>query len=152
MQLDKFTDYALRVLVILAVRAPERLPTSAIAKIYDLSEHHLSKVATALVRGGFVTSERGRSGGLLLARSADQINIGKVVRSLKSGDPVVECFGSGSSCCIVPACGLRTPLQQAQEAFFAALDAYSLADVTQQHSALAALLTQQDPLAPARPD
>lgn len=149
MQLDKFTDYALRVLVILAVRAPERLPTSAIAAIYDLSEHHLSKVATALVRSGFVVSERGRAGGLVLARPASEINVGAVVRSLKADDPVVECFGSGSACCIVPACGLRTPLQEAQEAFFAALDRYTLADVTQKKTALAALLTPQAPLAPA---
>jgi Rrf2 family nitric oxide-sensitive transcriptional repressor len=140
MQLDKFTDYALRVLVGLAVRGPERWPVSAIAQAYGLSEHHLAKVASQLAREGFVLSERGRGGGLTLARDAAEINIGAVVRALKADSPVAECFGADHSCRIMPACGLRTPLQEAQEAFFAALDNYTLADVTKSQRSLAKLL------------
>ena len=140
MQLDKFTDYALRVLMTLAVRAPDRVPTSAIAAGYGLSEHHLSKVATELVRCGFVVSERGRGGGLTLARPAEEITIGAVVRALRGDTPVAECFGGGCDCLILPACGLRSPLAEAQEAFFAALDGYQLADVVKSRSALAGLL------------
>ena len=140
MQMDKFTDYALRILIILAVRDPERLSTSAIAKIYDLSDNHLSKVASELVRLGFVSSVRGRAGGLTLAMPAKDISVGAVVRAIKADAPVVECFGSNKSCRILPACGLRTPMQEAQEAFFAALDPYSLQDVSQAKSSLAELL------------
>jgi len=140
MQLDKFTDYALRVLMTLAVRAPARIATSEIAATFGVSENHLSKVATQLVREGFVTSERGRNGGLVLARPADQILVGDVVRAIKRNDPVVACFGSDKSCLILPACGLRGALAQAQEAFFATLDRYTLADVTRSRRALAALL------------
>lgn len=140
MQLDKFTDYALRVLMTLAVRAPDRVPTSVIAALFGLSEHHLSKVATQLARDGFVVSARGRNGGLSLARRADETSIGEVVRAMKRDDPVVECFGANRSCLILPACGLRDPLTQAQEAFFATLDRYTLADVTRSRSALAVLL------------
>jgi Rrf2 family nitric oxide-sensitive transcriptional repressor len=140
MQLDKFTDYALRVLMTLAIRAPARVPTSEIAALYGLSENHLSKVATRLAREGFANSERGRSGGLTLARPAKDIHVGDVVRAMKRDDPVVECFGTDKSCLILPACGLREPLAQAQEAFFATLDRYTLADVTRSRTALAALL------------
>jgi len=140
MQLDKFTDYALRMLVALAVRGPDRLSASAIARIYGLSEHHLAKVASHLSREGFVISERGRGGGMTLGRKASEINIGAVVRALKADTPVVECFGSNQSCRIMPACGLRAPLQEAQEAFFAVLDRYSLEDVTRSQRALAEIL------------
>jgi Rrf2 family nitric oxide-sensitive transcriptional repressor len=143
MQLDKFTDYALRILVVLAVRSPERLSASAIAKIYELSGNHLSKVASELVRTGFVISERGRTGGLTLARPAEDISIGAVVRALKSDSPVVECFGSNKSCRILPVCGLRTPMQEAQEAFFATLDPYSLADVSPSKDATAFLSNER---------
>jgi Rrf2 family nitric oxide-sensitive transcriptional repressor len=141
MQLDKFTDYALRILVVLAVRSPERLSTSTISKIYDLSENHLSKVASELVKYGFIASTRGRAGGLTLAMSPEDISIGAVVRALKGDTPVVECFGSNKSCRILPACGLRTPMQEAQEAFFAALDPYSLHDISQAKTSLTTLLT-----------
>ncbi|MCR8724236.1 RrF2 family transcriptional regulator [Frigidibacter sp. ROC022] len=140
MQLDKFTDYALRVLMTLAVRAPDRVPTSEIAALHGLSETHLSKVATQLARAGFVASERGRHGGLTLARPADQIPVGAVVRAMKRREPVVECFGPDKSCRILPACGLRDALADAQEAFFATLDRVTLADATRARRALAALL------------
>lgn len=141
MQLDKFTDYALRILVTLAVRAPERITTATISRIYGLSEHHLAKVASELARGNFVMSERGRNGGLTLARPAAQISIGAVVRSLKQDDPVVECFGLNKTCRILPVCGLRSPLAEAQEAFFQVLDRYSLDDVTRSKAALSALVS-----------
>jgi len=140
MQMDKFTDYALRILMTLAVRAPARVPMSEIAAIFEVSENHLSKIATQLAREGFANSERGRSGGLTLARPADKICVGEVIRALKRNDPVVACFGSDKSCLILSACGLREPLAQAQEAFFAALDGYTLADVTRSRSTLRTLL------------
>ncbi|WP_298863943.1 Rrf2 family transcriptional regulator [uncultured Sulfitobacter sp.] len=142
MQLDKFTDYALRVLMTLAVRTPDRVPTSEIAAIFALSENHLSKVATQLVAHGFAQSVRGRNGGLVLARPAAEIRVGDVVRAMKRDDAVVECFGTNKSCLILPACGLRSPLALAQEAFFSTLDGYTLADVTQQRSALVKLLEE----------
>lgn len=140
MQLDKFTDYALRILMTLAVRAPARVPTSEIATLYGVSENHLSKVATQLAREGFASTERGRNGGLVLTRPADQILIGDVVRAMKRDDLVAECFGTNKTCLILPACGLRGPLAEAQEAFFATLDRYSLADVIRSRVALSALL------------
>ncbi|PVA10688.1 transcriptional regulator [Pelagivirga sediminicola] len=143
MQLDKFTDYALRVLVTLAIRSPARVPTSEIAGVFGLSDHHLSKVATHLVREGFVISERGRNGGLTLARDPGEITLGSVVRAMKRGEPVVECFGPDKSCLILPACGLRAPLAEAQEAFFSTLDRYTLTDATKARRALGALLNAQ---------
>lgn len=145
MQLDKFSDYALRVLVALAVSPHDRLSAAKIAQVYDLSEHHIAKVATQLARTGFIISDRGRGGGLRLARDAGHISIGAVLRALKADEPVVECFGSTQTCAILPACGLRSPLTEAKEAFFSTLDRYSLAQVTTQHSALAQLLAFEAP-------
>lgn len=140
MQLDKFSDYALRILITLAVRAPERVATSEIAELFAISDNHLSKVATQLAREGFVRSERGRNGGLTLSKAADEIRIGAVLRALKREEPVAECFGGNKTCLILPVCGLRGPLAQAQEAFFATLDGYTLADIVGQRAGLAALL------------
>ncbi|MEN8891413.1 RrF2 family transcriptional regulator [Planktotalea arctica] len=140
MQLDKFSDYALRILIALAAHAPAKLAASSIAQMYGISDNHLSKIATQLVKSGFVRSERGRGGGLTLAQPASDISVGGVLRILKKGQPVVECFSANTSCAILPACGLRAPLLDAQEAFFAVLDGYSLADVARSKSALKDLL------------
>lgn len=142
MQLDKFSDYAMRMLITLAARPGQRVPTSKIAKVHGLSENHLAKIATTLAHHGFVISDRGRSGGLSLACDPNDINIGAVLRSLKQDEPVVECFGLNKSCLILPACGLRAPLQEAKEAFFKALDQYTLADIAQQRTTLAQLTAE----------
>lgn len=148
MQLDKFSDYALRVLVALTVAPNAPIPSSVIAQRYGLSEHHIAKVATQLVRHGFIVSDRGRGGGLRLARDATAIRIGSVLQAIKSNEPVVECMGTNQTCAILPACGLRTPLVRAKDAFYAVLDEYTLADVTTQHSALAQLLSFDEKIAP----
>lgn len=146
MQLDKFTDYGLRLLIALAAHAPDKLSSSAIAGMFSVSEHHLSKVASALVHEGFVHASRGRGGGLTLARAPEEISIGAVVRHLGRNQAVVECFTSnptGPSCAILPLCGLRGPLSEAQDAFYQVLDTYSLADVSKNRAGLAGLLTPE---------
>lgn len=140
MQLDKFTDYGLRVLIYLRLCGARKASVAEIAAKFHLSEHHLSKVATALVTEGYVQSTRGRAGGLSLARPASEISVGAVVRSLTRNLSVAECFAGNGSCAIIPACGLRDPLREAQDAFFAVLDGYSLEDVSGKGAALARLL------------
>ena len=137
---DKFSDYALRILIALSVSKDGRVSASSIAHRYGLSRHHVAKVASELVRGGYIASDRGRGGGLRLARTASEISIGAVLRTIMADDPVAECFGSAPNCTILPACGLRDPLSQAKEAFFAVLDGYSLSDISQNRSALSELL------------
>ncbi|MEP5727765.1 MAG: Rrf2 family transcriptional regulator [Sulfitobacter sp.] len=140
MQIDKFSDYALRVLMVLAVNHPERVSVRHIADSFSISENHVAKIATALVREGYVISQRGRSGGLSLAIAPGEASIGAVLRAIKGTPPVAECFGDASACRIMPACGLRGPLKEAQEAFFSVLDRYTLADITMHRQLLSQLL------------
>ena len=141
MQLGKFTDYGLRVLIHLSAVAPERVSVAAIAKTFGLSEHHLAKVCSKLVRGGFLVSERGRSGGLRLAREAQHIRLGQATKYLSTGSALVDCFGQGPcDCRILPLCGVKQPLAEAMAAFYAKLDDYTLADVSKNRDGLRALL------------
>jgi Rrf2 family nitric oxide-sensitive transcriptional repressor len=140
MQLDKFSDYALRVLMVLSVRRPEMVSVRQIAEIFDISENHVAKIATTLVQQGWVISKRGRAGGLSLAMEPEDIFVGGVLRKIKKDTPVAECFGDNKSCQILPACGLRNPLLEAQEAFLSTLDAYSIADLTRQKTKLMQLI------------
>lgn len=141
MQLSKFTDYGLRILMYLALAGSERVSAAKIARVFDISEHHVAKAASALANGGFIASGRGRAGGLALALPPEQISVGTVVRHLSGKVPVVECFDpTRNRCLVMPACGLRNPLAEAQEAFFAALDKYTLNDIVLQRGALQRLL------------
>lgn len=139
MRLTLHTDYALRLLMFLAIE-PERLQTiEAIAARYRISRNHLMKVAQTLVQAGVVDSTRGRGGGLRLARPPAAINIGAVVRATEDGFALVECFDPAGDCIITPACSLRGPLEQALMAFLAVLDRYTLADLVGNPGSLRAM-------------
>jgi Rrf2 family transcriptional regulator, nitric oxide-sensitive transcriptional repressor len=132
MRLTVHTDHALRLLMLLALE-PEGLHTlEEVARRYGISRNHLVKIAQTLAQAGFIDCLRGRRGGLRLARPAEQITLGAIVRATEDGFALVECFDRSRNVCVVtPACGLRSPLQEALQAFFAVLDRYSLADVIQ---------------------
>ena len=141
MQLSKFTDYGLRVLMQVMVSAPDRVSVHTIAKTYAISEHHVAKVASHLVHGGFILSGRGRAGGLILAKDPSDISVGEVVRYLSGDVPVVECFKEGDcNCRALAQCGLRGPLYEAQQAFYTVLDHYTLDDVVARRDLMKELL------------
>lgn len=130
MQLTRYSDYSLRVLMYLALD-PDRLVTiEDIAGSYAVSKAHLMKVVHQLGLGGFIETVRGRGGGLRLARPAEEIMVGEVVRSTETVLALAECFEAGASrCAIEPACGLRSVLDEALAAFLAVLDRYTIADL-----------------------
>lgn len=141
MRLSRHTDYALRVLIHLAA-IPDRLSSIAeIAHAYDISQNHLMKVVNMLGRAGFVRTVRGRGGGIALARPAEDIIIGAVVRHSEPDLNLAEC----GTCLIAPACGLIDPFAEALNAFLAVLDRYSIADATARKKDLAALLRRDMP-------
>ena len=80
MQLTKFSDYALRVLMYAHAAGDRRVTIEEMAAAYRISRAHLMKVANSLTRAGYLTALRGRSGGLVLARPAKDIRLGEVVR------------------------------------------------------------------------
>jgi Rrf2 family nitric oxide-sensitive transcriptional repressor len=130
MQLTRYSDYSLRVLIYLAIR-PERMATiEEISKAYGISRAHLMKVVHHLGRAGFLNTVRGRGGGFSLARPPEEIRVGDVIRHTEDRMDLVECFDPGTSHCrIEAACGLRGVLEEALDTFLGTLDRYTLADL-----------------------
>ena len=140
MRLTTYTDYALRVLIHLAVR-PQRFTTIAdIAESYGVSENHLMKVGYQLGLAGYIETLRGRNGGIRLLKEPREINVGEVIRRMEPDFDLAPCFKACGSCVIEPACILRDALGQARDAFFVVLDGYTLAELVAPQHKLAALL------------
>ncbi len=141
MQLTLYTDYSLRVLVYLGVKREELSTITEIADHYGISRNHLVKVVHNLANHGFIKTTRGKGGGMRLAGSPEQINIGNVVRHTEVNFNIVECFDNSSDGCpITPICALKGALHQATRSFMAVLDGYTLADVLQNSEQLSRAL------------
>ncbi len=130
MNLTLHTDYSLRILLYLAEHDDRPVSTREISEAYGISRNHLVRVVQTLQSHAFVKAATGRSGGIRLGRDPAAINIGEVVRRTEPNFRIVECFDvAANTCRILPVCTLRGVLMDALEAFFHALDKYTLADL-----------------------
>jgi len=81
MRLSQQTKNAVSVLAFFA-RTPEKTYTvSEVAAGCDITEYNAFKLVPLLVRTGFLNTTRGRNGGVCLARPAEEMSIGSVVRA-----------------------------------------------------------------------
>lgn len=131
MRITKRTNIAIRLLMYCALNEGRLVTKSEIAARCNISENHLAQVVNQLSQLGFLNTQRGRNGGLSLARSAAEVCIGEVFRKVEGTLPMVECFGDvDNTCPLVDACRLRDALTRAAEAFYGALDGVSLDSLT----------------------
>lgn len=142
MRLTTFSDYALRVLMNAAAERDRLLTIEETAKTYNISRAHLMKVVNILTRAGYIKGVRGRSGGFTLAKPAEDINLGAVVRATEPDFALVECFATGNQCIITKRCRLPVVLNEALNSFISTLDRYTLADI---------MLTKRDFVPPKGP-
>lgn len=141
LRLTVYTDYALRLLMYLAVKDDGLATIAEVAESYGISKNHLMKVAHQLGVAGFVGTVRGRAGGLRLAKPAEKIGLGEVVRRTEPDMALVPCFKPiDAPCAILTCCVLRTALDKARLAFVAVLDRYTLGDLVRPRTPLRTLL------------
>jgi len=141
MRLTSFTDYALRVLILLGL-APDRLVTiDELAVRYGISRNHVMKVVHRLGTLGYVETIRGKGGGVRLARDPAAVRIGDVVRDFEEDMTIVECFDTLTNTCpIQTSCLLRGMVRDATAQFLSELDRHTLAELLRPQRRLAPLL------------
>lgn len=131
MHLTQYSTFALRTLQYVALRDPSIVTVDEVSKAHRISKAHLVKVSHELGQRGYIQTIRGRNGGMRLARPADQITVGEVVRWTEAPLELVECFNSDTNTCpLLGACHLSRGIQRALRAFLSVLDDMTIADIT----------------------
>ena len=131
MKLTSQTNYAVRMLMYCNSKH-ELATVNEIAEFYRLPAKFLFKILNSLTANGYMKTVRGRGGGIRLAKPADQIRLGEVVRDIEQDFELAECFKrSGTECPLVMTCGLNEALSRALQGFFDILNEYTIADLTQ---------------------
>lgn len=128
MQLNRFTDYGLRVLMYLhALDEDTRVTTRSIALRFDIPLNHLNKVVTRLVHLGWVSSRPGRGGGIRLAERDTPLLLGEILRELEGHPALINC--QDPPCPLQGGCQLQKVLHAGRAAFYADMNRHSLDDV-----------------------
>ena len=112
---------AVRTLLACAAQPDRQFRKHEIAEQLKASENHLAQVVHQLGRKGFLTTLRGRSGGLRLARAPETISVGEVLRQFEQSLPLAaSCEGPLSRAFLV-----------AEEAFYHQMDGVTLASLVE---------------------
>lgn len=141
MRITKRTNIAVRLLMFCTANSDRLVTKSEIADVCNISENHLAQVINQLSQLNYLHTQRGRNGGMTLARPASDIRIGDVFRDVEGGLPLAECFADADNTCpLVAACRLRVALADAAQAFYASLDDISLDSLVCDNTALLQIL------------
>jgi Rrf2 family protein len=95
MRLTKKSEYALRAMIALAGSTPASLTISQIAEAQEIPKKFLEQILLALKSAGLVVSRAGPRGGYELARPAQHVTAGMILRAVeeplsRAGDDITE--------------------------------------------------------------
>ena len=99
MKLSSKTHYGVQILTILGAQN-ETLSAKDLERYTGVSSKYLEKVLKILLGCGALVSQRGASGGYTLAKPAEEIKMGKVVRALEEDNmEIIGCVSKKGCCC-----------------------------------------------------
>lgn len=132
MRLSARSRYAARILIELAKdTSGEPVPASALSELTGVSVQFVEQILKPLKRGGFTKSRRGAAGGHMLARPADDITLGQVIKHMENGIYLSACCNTNEEekCMRKEDCPTRHVWQSVSQAIENELDKFTLTDL-----------------------
>lgn len=128
MQLNKQTDYALRILIYLAMMAGNHLVTvDELSRKLNIARNHLTKIVSKLSKLRYIYTFRGTRGGMKIHPRAYEHDIARIIEEFEPTFSVVEC--NISDCKMTGLCEFRNVLDKASNQFIKSLRQYTLNDL-----------------------
>lgn len=78
----------------------EAVPLSSVAERQGLSAAYLEQLFLKLRRAGLVESQRGRSGGYVLGRAAEDITVSEIMEAVQENTRMTRCLGDDGTRCL----------------------------------------------------
>jgi Rrf2 family protein len=92
MRLTTKSRYGTRLILDLAINAKQTpIPLKDVSKRQNISLKYLEQLIIKLKNAGIVKSQRGPFGGHMLAKRADTITVGDIVRTLENTTAITDC-------------------------------------------------------------
>jgi Rrf2 family protein len=132
LSLSKQSDYALIALSYLSrAEAGRAVNTREIAGKYDIPVELLAKILQRLTKAELLASTPGPTGGYRLARPAETISVGAIVRIVDGYPALVPCLRTDHNDCEQSdRCTIQKPLARLNQRIFQMLERVSLAEIS----------------------
>ena len=132
LKINRQTDYAVRVLLALAKRAPDvRLSSAVIRQEMLIPAAFMGRIVAQLAAAGLVTTFAGRDGGLQLPRPASEITLCHVLEAFEGPLLLSDCMHTKGEddCPFQNGCPVRSKWGRVQAAMLRELASISFADL-----------------------
>ncbi len=148
LRINRQTDYAIRVVLALAKKpAGIRVATAEIRKEMLIPPAFLQRIVATLARNGFITTQPGRDGGILLARPPAEINLLQLVEAFEGPFVLSDCVADPYSCPFGATCPVNRRWDRLRNLMRAELESATFADLVQDAIALQELEASNLPVA-----
>ena len=124
------TDYAVRAMLAITAEHPRLVKAAGLAAVQDIPLSFLQGILLDLRRAGLLHSHRGVDGGYALARPADEITVGDVVRAVGGALTTVRGLPTATTTYRGAATGLRDVWVAVEEAIEGVVDHRTLAQLS----------------------
>lgn len=145
--------YGLRMMVELArlLQDEHLVHLGRIARITGLSENYLAQLAMSLRNDGLLIGVSGKKGGYQLARPAEQIRVGDIIKALIGPISLTDCVTNPNVCMNSSDCETRTVWAIVNHRVQETLDQFTLADLIKRDW-LTSMQAQHDDMSLLFPD
>ena len=133
MKISTKGQYALESMLDMVVNDKEQESLKDIARRRKISENYLEQIFSTLRKAGLVASARGAQGGYRLARSAEDITAGDIIRAVEGTLSPVKCVceeeNKAERCPLIDVCVTRGLWADLMQEINGTLDGVTLADL-----------------------
>lgn len=142
MQITRFTDLSLRVLMYLSQEVSGSVVTiHEIAQQFNVPKNHLIKVVTRLNKLNWISTSRGRNGGLILGPNANQLKLGNILKELENKTTLINC--NVPPCVLNGRCHLKEILDHGLNQFYEEMNKFTLQNIVNKKTQLAVIEMHQ---------
>lgn len=129
MMLTQTTEYALRVLALMAQDERVTYSSTVLHRSLGIPRKYLQRLLTSLTKSGLIKSVRGRNGGYVFARSIKRIYMSQVIDAVEGFERVPSCLFGFTECPLSSPCAMHDRWSGSQMTRIRMLSTTRLADL-----------------------
>ncbi|HOX37203.1 MAG TPA: Rrf2 family transcriptional regulator [Candidatus Brocadiia bacterium] len=123
------TDYAMRILVVMAQRKDQTRTASELARISNVPLPYSHKILKRMQKAGLLVCKRGATGGFRLAMEPKEITLAQVIEAIQGPVAVSRCLLGEGICPRQGECRISAKLSELQAELLRLLRETTLLDV-----------------------
>ncbi len=113
--INRDTDYAVKALLYITQKDPERISVSKLVEALDIPRPFLRKILQILNKEGVLNSSKGKGGGFVLALPPKKILLIRLIDIFQNSVKLTECIFRERICADVGTCPLKKRIDSLEQ-------------------------------------